>query len=77
MYLFTGFFLWENFSCIGLEAFTYESFILITFNLIWDGYSASKGVGYMYKKQEKWLIVLSFFVAAIMLLSIAGRIFGS
>ena len=31
----------------------------------------------MYKKQEKWLIMLSFFVAAIMLLSIAGRIFGS
>lgn len=31
----------------------------------------------MYKKQEKWLIVLSFSVAAIMLLSIIGRIFGS
>lgn len=29
----------------------------------------------MYKKQEKWLIYLSFGVAAIMLLSILGRIF--
>jgi hypothetical protein len=31
----------------------------------------------MYKKQEKWLIYLSFGVAIIMLLSIIGRIFGS
>lgn len=31
----------------------------------------------MYKKQEKYLIWLAFLVAGIMLLSIAGRIFGS
>lgn len=31
----------------------------------------------MYKKQEKWLIYLSFGVAIIMLLSILGRIVGS
>lgn len=31
----------------------------------------------MYKKQEKWLIYLTFGVAIIMLLSIIGRIFGS
>lgn len=29
----------------------------------------------MYKKQEKWLIYLSFGVAFIMLLSILGRLF--
>lgn len=29
----------------------------------------------MYKKQEKWLIYLSFGVAVIMLLSILGRLF--
>lgn len=30
----------------------------------------------VYKKQERWLMWLAFAVAAIMLLSIAGRIFG-
>jgi len=30
----------------------------------------------MYKNQERWLMWLAFIVAAIMLLSIAGRIFG-
>lgn len=36
-----------------------------------------RGDADLYKKQEKWLIYLSFGVAAIMLLSILGRIFGS
>lgn len=31
----------------------------------------------MYKKQEKWLVYLTFGVAIIMFLSMIGRIFGS
>ncbi|SDO31307.1 hypothetical protein SAMN04487786_3720 [Paenisporosarcina quisquiliarum] len=31
----------------------------------------------MYKKQEKYLMWLAFIVAGIMMLSIAGRIFGN
>lgn len=61
--------------CIAL--FTGSFLCSEVFKRLINGYSASKGVGCMYKKQEKYLIILSFFVAAIMLLSIVGRIFGS
>ncbi|MBB3854021.1 hypothetical protein GGR98_003315 [Parageobacillus caldoxylosilyticus] len=29
----------------------------------------------MWKRQEKWLVMVSFFVAVIMLLSMVGRLF--